>query len=186
MGKGKLCCFLTLCDISLDLTGLLNDIKSTKVIWNPRQPEKVYHDDVIEWKYFPRYWPFVWWIQRSPVNSLHKGQSRGALKFSLVCACINGRVNNREAGDLRRHRVDYDVSIMLVPAGGPTVLYKIASSKRKLGCASEMLLLERIASLYGVFCCGGWASDRGSRYANVNIVVERKGMLAEGTVVWND
>ena len=26
-----------------------------------------YHHDVIKWKYFPRYWPFVRGIQRSPV-----------------------------------------------------------------------------------------------------------------------
>ena len=38
---------------------------------------------------------------RSPVNSPHKGQWRGALMFSLICAWINGWVNNREAGDLR-------------------------------------------------------------------------------------
>ena len=38
----------------------------------------------------------------------------------------------------------------------------------------------------GFFGCGRWASDRGSRYANVNIVIEWKGMLAEGTVVWNN
>ena len=37
------------------------------------------HDDVIKWKYFPRYWPFVRRIYRSPVNSPHKGQWRGAL-----------------------------------------------------------------------------------------------------------
>ena len=30
------------------------------------------HDDVIKWKHFPRYWPFVRGIHRSPVNSLHK------------------------------------------------------------------------------------------------------------------
>ena len=41
-------------------------------------------------------------------------------------------------------------------------------------------------SLNGVFCCGRWASDRGSRCANVNIVAEWKGILAEGTVVWID
>ena len=29
---------------------------------------------------------------------------RGALMFSLICAWINGWINNREAGDLRRHR----------------------------------------------------------------------------------
>ena len=28
-----------------------------------------YHDDVIKWKHFPRYWPFVREIHRSPVNS---------------------------------------------------------------------------------------------------------------------
>ena len=35
---------------------------------------------------FPRFWPFVRWIHRSPVNSPHKGQWRGALMFSLICA----------------------------------------------------------------------------------------------------
>ena len=70
------------------------------------------HDDVIKWKHFPRYWPFVRGIHRSPVNSPHKGQWRGALMFSLICAWINGWVNNREAGDLRRHRSHYEVTIM--------------------------------------------------------------------------
>ena len=70
------------------------------------------HDDVIKWKHFPRYWPFVWGIHRSPVNSPHKGQWRGALMFTLICARINGWVNNREAGDLRRYRTHYDVIVM--------------------------------------------------------------------------
>ena len=47
-----------------------------------------------------------------PVNSPHKGQLRGALMFSLMCVWINGWVNNREAGDLRRHRGHYDVNVM--------------------------------------------------------------------------
>ena len=46
-----------------------------------------------------------------PVNSPHKGQWRGALMFSLIC--MNGWVNNREAGDLRRYPVHYDVIVML-------------------------------------------------------------------------
>ena len=54
------------------------------------------------------YWPFVWGIHRSPVNSPHKGQWRGALMFSLICSRINGWVNNREVSDLRRHRAHYD------------------------------------------------------------------------------
>ena len=61
---------------------------------------------------FPCHWSFVWGIHRSPANSPHKGQWRGALMFSLICAWINGWVNNREAGDLRRHRARYDVIVM--------------------------------------------------------------------------
>ena len=62
---------------------------------------------------FSRYWPFVPGIHRSPVNSPHKGQWRWALTFSLMCAWINDWVNNREAGDLRRHRGHYDVNVMV-------------------------------------------------------------------------
>ena len=32
--------------------------------------------------------------------------------FLLICARINGCANNRESGDLRRHRVHYDVIVM--------------------------------------------------------------------------
>ena len=74
------------------------------------------HDDVIKWKHFPRNWPFVRGIRAGnspvPVNSPHKGQWRGALMFSLICVWINGWVNNREAGDLRRCRGHYDVGVM--------------------------------------------------------------------------
>ena len=52
-------------------------------------------------------------IHRSPVNSAHKGQWRGALVFSLICVWINGWVNNREAGDLRRYRAHYDVFVLI-------------------------------------------------------------------------
>ena len=47
-----------------------------------------------------------------PVNSPHKGQWRGALMFSPICAWIDNWVNNREAGDLRHHRGHYDVNVM--------------------------------------------------------------------------
>ena len=70
------------------------------------------HDDVIKWKHFPRYWRFVRGIHRSPGNSPHKGQWRGALMSSLIFDWINSWENNREAGDLRRHRAHYDVIVM--------------------------------------------------------------------------
>ena len=70
------------------------------------------HVDVIKWKHFPRYWTFARGIRRSPVNSPYKGRWRGALMFSLIFVWIKGSVNNREVGNLRRHRAHYDVTVM--------------------------------------------------------------------------
>ena len=70
------------------------------------------HSDVIKWKHFSCYWPFVRGIHRWPVNFPHKGQWRGALMFSLICAWIYGWVINREAGDLRHYCGHYDVIVM--------------------------------------------------------------------------
>ena len=72
------------------------------------------HDNVIRWKHFPRCWPFVRANHRSPVNSPHKGKWRGALMFSLICSWIKGWVNIGEAGDLRRNRAHYDVTVMSI------------------------------------------------------------------------
>ena len=74
---------------------------------------RLMHDDVIKWKHFPCCWPFVRGIYRSLVNYSHEGQCCGALMFSLICAWINGWVNNHTAGDLRRHRAHYDVTAMV-------------------------------------------------------------------------
>ena len=41
-----------------------------------------------------------------------KGQWRGALMFSLISVWINDWVNNREAGDFRRYRAHYGVTVM--------------------------------------------------------------------------
>ena len=106
------------------------------------------HDDIIKWKHFPRYWPFVRGIHRSPVNSPHKGQWRGALMFSLICVWINDWVNNHETGDLRRYRAHYDVIVMHVFSPelllGP-VLYLLAEQ-----CLSQWMetsLIWRLLSL---------------------------------------
>ena len=61
---------------------------------------------------FPRYWSFVRRIDRSPVISPHKGQWRGALMFPLIWDWTSTPANNREAGDLRRHRAHYNVTVM--------------------------------------------------------------------------
>ena len=76
-----------------------------------------FYEDGIKWKHFPRYWPFVRGIRRSMMNSPHKVQWRGALMFSLISLWINAWVNNREAGDFRRHRTHYDVTNAVVIFG---------------------------------------------------------------------
>ena len=83
-----------------------------------------FHDMVASWQrnaswwrhymHFPRYWPFVREIQRSPVNSPHKGQWCGSLLFSLICAWTNGWFNKWYIGDLRRNCVHYDVTVISV------------------------------------------------------------------------
>ena len=113
---------LTLCGIS---NGFFDWITSYRQIWGNymlthkhlETPGYVFntvvtYGDVIKWKHFPRNWPFVRGFHRSPVNYPHKGQWRGALMFSLICVWINSWVNNREAGNLRRYRAHYNVTVM--------------------------------------------------------------------------
>ena len=54
--------------------------------------------------------------RNSPVTGEFPAQRpvwRGALMFSLICAWINGWVNNGETGDLRNNRAHYDVTVLL-------------------------------------------------------------------------
>ena len=46
------------------------------------------HDDVIKWKYFPRYWPFVRGIHQSPGIPLTKASNAEFWSFCLICARI--------------------------------------------------------------------------------------------------
>ena len=62
------------------------------------------HDDVMKWKHFPCYWPFV--RRNSPVPGEFSAQRPVTRSFDvffdlqLICTWINSRVNNPEAGDL--------------------------------------------------------------------------------------
>ena len=119
------------------------------------------HDDVIKWKHFPRNWPFVREIHRSPVNCPHKGQWRGALMFSLIYAWINDWVNNREAGDLRRQHGHYDVIVMNI-------------RNRADGIFKYIILNENIHIIFKFYCrlflqiqlcyvCVGSSNGRGAK-----------------------
>ena len=59
--------------------------------------ETEHHDDVIKWKHFPHCRPFVRGIHRSPVNSPHKGQWRGALMFFFDLR-LNKRLSKQSWG----------------------------------------------------------------------------------------
>ena len=90
------------------------------------------HDDVIKWAHFPRNWPFVRGIHRSPVDSPHRGPVTRGLMFSLICAWTNSGSNNRDAGDLRRHDAQYDFTVRKVitflthwPMGDVAVIRKV-------------------------------------------------------------
>ena len=116
-------------DPYVDNVAFIQSVKILVDVW-------FYHDDVIKWKHFPRYWPFVREIHRSPVNFPHKGQWRGALMFALICVWINGWVNNREAGDLRHYSAHYDVIVMCLKSKRQIVIlghssYFLSYSKRE-------------------------------------------------------
>ena len=70
------------------------------------------HDDVIKWKHFPLYWPFVRDIHRSPVTFPSQRPVTRSFDVSLIYTWTNGRINSRDAGDLRRYRAYNDVTVM--------------------------------------------------------------------------
>ena len=109
------------------------------------------NDDVIKRKHFQPYWPFVWGIYRSPVNSPVKGQWHWAWMFSLICAWLNDWVNNREAGDLRRHRAHYDVTV-LVPQNLHYVLTcLVCSGYRYQFLCNTCELCDIVTHIFSVF-----------------------------------
>ena len=94
-------------------------------VWSSYTAHEEAHD-VIKWKHFLHHWPFVWGIHRSTVNSRNKGQRRGALMFSLICAWTKDWVSNRDVSDLRCHHAHYDITVKVhshwcVWACGPAV-----------------------------------------------------------------
>ena len=82
-----------------------------------------YHDDVIKWTHFLRYRPFVRGIHRSSVDYPNKGQWRGALTLSLICAWTNGWANNRDTGDVRRYGAHNDINVMTVRQDTTYIFY---------------------------------------------------------------
>ena len=66
-----------------------------------------FHDDAIKWKHFSRFWSFV--------SGIHWSQRPVTRSFDFFnCTSTNSWANSRNAGDLRRRRAHYDVTVMLM------------------------------------------------------------------------
>ena len=102
-----------------------------------------HHDDVIKWKHFPRYWPFERGIHRW--IPLTKASDAELWCFLWSAPWINGWVNNREAGNLIRYRVHYDVTVMLDPYKKMTL--------RDVHVDSHHLQVNCLSSPYRVVTC---------------------------------
>ena len=72
------------------------------------------HDDVIKWKHFPLYWPFVRGIHRSPVTGEFPSQRPVTRSFCVFFYLhLNKRLSKQSRRRwFRRHRAHYDVSVM--------------------------------------------------------------------------
>ena len=80
------------------------------------------------------------------MNSSHKGRRRRALMSSLICAWTNGWVNNRDAGNLRRHRSHYDVTLMFFYDSG--VSFECIHINVK-PCSSELCSVHLVVRMPG-------------------------------------
>ena len=128
----------------------ISTIKNMVVVyWCSLVPAKF-----VRWirKYFPRYWPFVRGIHQSPMRSPHKDPCRGALVFSLVCAWTNGWANNRDAGDLRRLRSHYDVTVRVSLRGNSAGAGAIASSALAMNLLQSCTKPPILHGTYDISC----------------------------------
>ena len=116
------------------------------------------YDGVIKWKHSPLYWLSVGGIHRSPVNSPQKGQWRGALVFYLIWAWTNGSVNNRDAGDLRRHRDHYEVTVMRSHNNEPTLVLWHLKLPKTRSCVQRLARESRNENINDPLC---WSTAMG-------------------------
>ena len=77
--------------------------------WDVGIPSEA-HDDVMKWKHFLRYWPFVRGIR--PGEFPAPRPVTRSFDVFLIFAWTNSWVNNGNAGGLRLHHADFDVIAM--------------------------------------------------------------------------
>ena len=87
------------------------------------------HDDVMIWKRFSHYWPFVMGIHRSPIDAPHKTPVMLSFGVLFVVTIIHLLKSSRVSGDCRRH--DANVTV--------TVMYRL---KRKVNTVLHLIILN--------------------------------------------
>ena len=90
---------------------------SEKLCATPLRIDNLSNYDVNKWwrqqmEIFSALLSLCEWNHRSPVDSPHKGQCRGAFVLSFMCIWTNAWANNRDADDLRPHGAHCDVTVM--------------------------------------------------------------------------
>ena len=124
----------------------------------------MFHDDVMEWKHFPCYWPIMRGIHWSPVHSTDKGQWRRALMLSLKCAWLSGWTNSGIAGDWRHHDVHvtslwcWETKLVLTRSIRFSVYLWISSAGTRFLNKLPVTWLDGIRRIY--ICCQEWQIPR--------------------------
>ena len=98
------------------------------------------------------------WIPRT------KASDSGALMFSLICVWINGWVNNREAGDLRRYRAHYDVIVMSS--------WKPVTTRCLINLYA--VIHYKIRLFWGTQCSDAWSDFPAGTRRNYNVIITSK------------
>ena len=80
--------------------------------------------------------------------------------FPVICARINGWVNNSEAGDLRRHRGHYDVNVMWenlpITMGDDTRVRRIVSPSVAVPLATQKAAYRKSGKFAMPETCENW------------------------------
>ena len=159
----------------------LTDNSMTYTYNGPRQSGGKY-DDVIKWNIFRVTGPLCGEFTGHRWIPLTQASDAELWCFLLICTWINGWVNNREAGDLIRHRAHYDVAIMnmetpIRPSGLGTKLigireqYKFPSLRWKI--ISMVWCKTAVSPMrYQLRYCGLALSHRYMNYTKKHLVTE--------------
>ena len=92
----------------------------------------------------------------------------GLLQDCSNCVCINGWVNNREAGDLRRYLGHYDVIVMATQHSNGWYIQRSFPLHNTSGCILEFLNIAWNCAIYHILlhCIVPWKSYHEAQETN--------------------